>query len=263
MQGDCVARLSEVSAGYFDMALFSPPYDDVRDYDGSDRPDFLQLGEQLHRTVKDGGVCAVVIADGTVDRAKTLTTFSLAVDWCRELGWRLFESVIFSKHGRPGSWWTKRFRVDHEHILIFFKGVDVNHFDKSHLVVPSKHVGRKRMGTERLTNGQLRRMDLSFVRETKCRGTIWHYATSNSEGNKVKVKHPATFPDLLAQDLLLCFTKPGDIVVDPFVGSGTTCVAAAMNNRRYVGIDVCQEYCDIADVRLRNEAHGLFNNPAV
>ena len=252
--GDCVERLGEVRANTFDFALFSPPYDHVRDYEGGVNPDLLSLGRELHRTVKDGGVCAVIIADGTKDRAKTLTTFGLAVDWCRDAGWRLFESVIYSRHGRPGKWWEKRFRVDHEHILLFLKGASPNHFDKSHLAVPCRHQGVLWSGTERQTNGSLRKVDTVRVNDTKCRGTIWHYNTSNSEGNKLKCEHPATFPDLMAKDLIKCFTKRGDLVVDPMTGSGTTCVVAKQEGRRFLGIELSENYCAIANNRLRREA---------
>ena len=88
------------------------------------------------------------------------------------------------------------------------------------------------------------------VNPLKCRGTVWNYSTSNSEGNRLKLKHPATFPDKLAEDLILCFSKAGDVVLDPMCGSGTTCVMAMQTDRLYVGIDVSAEYCGIARRRL-------------
>lgn len=90
----------------------------------------------------------------------------------------------------------------------------------------------------------------------KCRGTVWRYATSNTEGNKTKLLHPATYPDKLAEDLILCFSQPGDLVLDPMMGSGTTCVMAARNSRRYLGIDISEEYREVACRRIAQEVSG-------
>src|ERR1017187_4634840 len=92
--GDCLSILPTLQAESVDLVLFSPPYDQVRDYLGRWALDLLRLGEELLRVVKDGGMCAVVIQDGTKDFAKSLSTFRLAVEWCDKLGWRLFETCI-------------------------------------------------------------------------------------------------------------------------------------------------------------------------
>ena len=120
-------------------------------------------------------------------------------------------------------------------------------------MVPSKHAGKTYSGTDRLTNGGFKQIEQGQVNPMKCRGTIWKYSTSNTEGNRLKLKHPATFPDKLAEDIILCFSKPGHIVLDPTCGSGTTCVTATKNLRNYIGIDISEEYCEIARKRLTEE----------
>lgn len=250
---DSLIALPRMASESIDMVLFSPPYDDVRDYHGEWTFDFESLGRELFRVIKDGGVCAVVIGDGTRDFAKSLTSFRLAVTWCDVVGWRLFETVIYQRHGNPGAWWSKRFRVDHEYVLIFFKGKKPNYFSKEHLLVPSKHAGKIYSGTDRLTSGGFKTITPKPVNDLKCRGTIWSYSTSNSEGNKLKLKHPATFPDKLAEDLIKTFTKEGDLVLDPMCGSGTTCVVANQNGRDFIGIDISPEYVEIARTRLETE----------
>lgn len=260
--GDCLAVLDHVRDAVVDLVLFSPPYDGIRDYRDEWRFDYTALGRSLHRVAKDGAICAVVIGDGTKDFAKTLTTARLTVDWCDNAGWRLFEQCIYHRDGNPGAWWAQRFRVDHEYILFFLKGKRPKNFDKTPLMVPSKHVGRTYSGTDRLTNGGFKEIAPKQVNPMKCRGTVWRYATSNTEGNRLKLQHPATFPDKLAEDVIRCFSKPGDLVLDPTVGSGTTCVTAARLGRRFVGIDISEEYCDIARQRLEAERAGqldLFN----
>jgi site-specific DNA-methyltransferase (adenine-specific) len=250
IKADCVKALKVFPDEAVDLVVFSPPYDTIRDYKKNWQLDFHSLGVELYRVVKEGGVCCVVIGDGTKKFAKSLTTARLTIDWCDEIGWKLFENVIYKRDGNPGAWWTQRFRVDHEYILIFFKGSRPKTFDKSHLMIPSKHAGKTYAGTDRLTNGGFKKIEPRQVNPFKCRGTVWNYSTSNSEGNRLKLKHPATFPDKLAEDLILCFSKAGDVVLDPMCGSGTTCVMAMQTNRSYVGIDVSAEYCKIARRRL-------------
>jgi site-specific DNA-methyltransferase (adenine-specific) len=250
---DCLQALQECPADFFHLTVFSPPYDNIRDYASDWKMDYQALGAELLRTTVDGGVCAVVIGDGTRNFAKSLTTFRWAVDWCDRIGWKLFECCIYSRHGNPGAWWSQRFRVDHEYILIFFKGKRPRVFNKEPLMIGSKHAGKVYSGTDRLTNGGFKRIEPKAVNAKKCRGTIWSYATSNTEGNRLKLKHPATYPDKLAEDLISCFSKPGDIVLDPMAGSGTTCVAAAQADRRFMGIEISPEYAQIAQQRLKLE----------
>jgi len=262
LNADSRLELPSFPDSYVDLTLFSPPYDGIRDYKKNWAFDYPTLGRELFRVTKEGGVCVVVIGDGTRDFAKSLTTFRLAVDWSDRIGWRLFETCIYSRDGNPGAWWTQRFRVDHEYILIFFKGQRPIAFNKQHLMVPSKHAGKIYSGTDRLTNGGFKRIEPKAVNPLKCRGTVWQYATSNTEGNRLKLQHPATFPDKLAEDLILCFSNPGDRVLDPMCGSGTTCVVALRHDRKYIGIDISEEYCQIARERIdaenRERANRLF-----
>lgn len=251
--GDAVEHVGTLPSDSVDLVVFSPPYDGVRDYNGAWTIDLPALGAALLRVVKDGGFAAIVIGDGTKNQRKSMTTFRTAVAW-EDAGWSLFESVIYSRDGRPGAWWATRFRVDHEHILLFFKGKRPRPVDHhAGLRVPTKHAGKVWTGTQRMTDGSLIRTTAKVAAD-KCRGTIWHYATSNSEGNKVKAKHPATFPDALARDLILALSAPGDTVYDPMMGSGTSCVVAATEGRRWLGNDFSAEYVDIARERLSAEA---------
>jgi DNA modification methylase len=252
LHANCVDALVGFPANSIDLTCTSPPYDDVRDYNGFCF-DYKALGKELYRVTKDGGICAVVIGDGTQDFAKSMTSMRLAVDWCDNAGWRMFETCIYSRHGRPGAWWNQRFRVDHEYIFLFLKGDRPKHFDKSHMKVKAKYAGTEWHGTTRNTAGEMIVNKPHVLADTKCRGSIWHYATSNTEGNRIKMEHPATFPDELAVDIIKCFSQEGETVLDPFVGSGTTAVAAAQYGRRYVGIDISEEYVALAKQRLARE----------
>ncbi len=251
--GDANLVLGQIEDGSVHLTVFSPPYDAVRSYNGEWALDYRKLGQELFRITALGGVCAVVIGDGTKDFAKSLTTFRWAIDWVDNARWRLFETCIYSRHGNPGAWWSQRFRVDHEYILIFFKGERPRVFDKESLMIETKHPGRVFSGTDRLTDGGLVRITPKEVNPTKCRGTIWPYASSNTEGNRMKLQHPATFPDLLAEDIIRCFSAKGDVVLDPMCGSGTSCVVASRIGRSFVGIDINSDYVAIAKERLASE----------
>lgn len=255
--GDNTHVLSKFDSDTIDLSVFSPPYDGIRDYVGDWKFDYLSFGKELFRCTRDGGVACVVIGDGTKDFAKSLTSFRLAVTWCDVIGWKLFETCIYSRDGNPGAWWNKRFRVDHEYILIFFKGKRPKKFDKNHLMVPSKHAGKTYTGTDRLTNGLTKKIEPKVVNDTKCRGTVWKYSTSNSESNKVKMEHPATYPDKLAEDLVLTFSDIGDVVLDPFLGSGTTAVVSRKHSRSFIGIDVSRKYCEVAVRRITAEGNPI------
>lgn len=247
--GDAVEHVGTLCSNSVDLVVFSPPYDGVRDYNGNWTLDLPALGVALLRVVKDGGFAVIVIGDGTKNQRKSMTTFRTAVAW-EDAGWSLFESVIYSRDGRPGAWWSTRFRVDHEHILMFYKGKRPRPVDHHPgLRVPSKHAGKTWTGTQRMTDGSLIRTTATVAAD-KCRGTIWHYATSNTEGNKVKAKHPATFPDSLARDLIRALSAPGDVVYDPMMGSGTTPVVAMQEGRRWLGNDFSADYVGVAAERL-------------
>lgn len=241
--------MSQMDKESVDLTVTSPPYDKIRDYKGYE-VDLSKVGDGLFRVTSDGGVVVVVIQDGTKDFAKSTTTAHLIVDWVDRVGFKLFETVIYSRDGRPGAWWNKRFRVDHEYILIFFKGNKPKYFCKEHLKVDAKYAGSIWHGTQRHTDGSMSKIKKTVQPAKKCRGTIWKYDSSKSEGNKLKLRHPATFPDKLARDLILTFSDVGDIVLDPFVGSGTTSKMAQESGRNYIGFDISQEYVDIANERI-------------
>jgi site-specific DNA-methyltransferase (adenine-specific) len=224
----------------------------VRDYHGFEL-DLHAVGAELFRVLKDGGVVAMVIQDQTKNFGKSLTSFRTIIDWCDSFGFKLFETVIYRKYGAEGAWWNKRFRVDHEYIPIFLKGARPQYFNKEHLKIPSKHGGKTMTGGgTRLTNGVRIATRAITINAMKCRGTIWDYLTAG-DGTRLKHLHPATFPNQLPYDFIQCFCPEGGVVLDPFVGSGTTTVAAKNTGRSYIGIDISPQYCAIAEKRMQEE----------
>ena len=250
--GDVIEVMKKFPSNSVDIVVTSPPYDAVRDYKGFSL-DLHAAGKEIYRVLKDGGVAAMVIQDQTKNFGKSLTSFRTIIDWCDSFGFKLFETVIYRKYGAEGAWWNKRFRVDHEYIPVFLKGERPRHFNKEHLKIPSKHGGKTMTGGgTRLTNGIRIATRSIKINPMKCRGTIWEYLTAG-DGSRLQHQHPATFPNQLPYDFISCFAAKNGVVLDPFVGSGTTTVAAKNLGYNYIGIDIAPEYCSIAEKRMKEE----------
>ena len=249
---DNITYLKTLPDECIDMVVTSPPYDALRDYNGYEL-DLHGLGEQLLRVLKDGGICVMVIQDSTKDFAKSLTSFRTIVDWCDNIGFRLFECNIYNRQGTEGAWWKKRFRVDHEYMPIFLKGKRPQYFDKENIKIPSKHGGKVMTGANIRTKSGRTGSRKVKINPTKCPGTVMTFGNTCGGESKLKSQHPAVFPNMLAYDMIECFCPPEGIVLDPFNGSGTTTLAAKCLDRKYIGIDVSQQYIDIALERLDKE----------
>lgn len=249
---DNVSFLKTLPDECVDMVVTSPPYDNLRDYNGYDL-DLHGLGVELLRVLKDGGICVMVIQDATKDGAKTLTSFRTIVDWCDNIGFRLFECNIYNRQGTEGAWWKKRFRVDHEYMPIFIKGKRPQYFDKENIKIPSKHANKVMTGANiRTKNGRTGSRKVK-INPTKCPGTVMTFGNTCGGESKLKSQHPAVFPNMLAYDMIECFCPPEGLVLDPFNGSGTTTLAAKSLGRNYIGIDVSEDYNRIAIQRLEVE----------
>ena len=249
---DNIEYLKTLPNESIDMVVTSPPYDNLRDYNGYDL-DLHGLGVELLRVLKDGGICVMVIQDATKDGAKTLTSFRTIVDWCDNIGFRLFECNIYNRQGTEGAWWKKRFRVDHEYMPIFLKGKRPQYFDKENIKIPSKHANKVMTGANiRTKNGRTGSRKVK-INPTKCPGTVMTFGNTCGGESKLKSQHPAVFPNMLAYDMIECFCPPDGVVLDPFNGSGTTTLAAKCLGRSYIGVDVSEEYNQIAIQRLNSE----------
>ena len=249
---DAVAELKKFPDNSIDLVVTSPPYDEIRKYNGFSF-NLHETGKELFRVLKNGGIAAMVIQDQTKNFGKSLTSFRTIADWVDNIGFKLFETVIYRKYGAEGAWWNKRFRVDHEYMPIFLKGERPQYFNKEPLKIPSKHGGKTMTGGgTRLTNGIRIATRSITINPMKCRGTIWEYMTAG-DGTRLKHQHPATFPDKLPYDFIQCFCPQNGIVLDPFVGSGTTVLAAIQLERNYIGIDISKDYCDLANKRIKEE----------
>lgn len=242
--------MDEIPSASIDLVVTSPPYDAVRQYEGFAAYNRAAVIGELWRVIKDGGAVCWVIQDQTKDFAKSDTSFRTALEFA-DAGFRRFETIVYQRHGRPGPWWNQRLRVDHEYCHVFFKGARPKAFTKP--MVPAKWAGHQWHGTQRLSSGETERVGKDrIVAEDKCRGTIWDYGMAAGENNEEKSEHPATFPDALACDLIRTFSNEGDIILDPFMGSGTTAAMAEALNRYWLGYEINPTYCGIIERRVRD-----------
>jgi DNA modification methylase len=234
-----------------DLIVTSPPYDDLRDYNGYSF-NLHDVAVESYRVLKDGGICVMVIQDRTKDFGKSTTSFRTIIDWV-DTGFKLFECCIYNRQGTEGAWWSKRFRVDHEYMPIFLKGKRPQFFDKEPLKIPSKHGGKTMTGANvRTKNGRTGSRPVT-INKMKCPGTVMNFGNTCGGESKLKSQHPAVFPNKLASNMIKCFCPENGLVLDPFNGSGTTTLAAKSLDRQYIGIDLSEEYCNIANQRLLTE----------
>lgn len=252
--GDAISELKKISNESIHLTVTSPPYDNLRDYKDKSLPpvDYIILAKELYRLTVEGGIVAVIIQDAVKDFAQSLSSFRLVMAF-DEVGFKLFQHCIYHRNGRPGRF--VRFRQDFENIFIFFKGKRPRIVNKTPLNIPIKNPGVKySKSSSREADGSLKKY--SFVAgEMKCRGTVWEYNNSSNESvsseiRAIKRQHPATFPDKLVLDLIECFSKLGETVLDPYVGSGTTSACAKMLGRNSIGIEIFEEYLNLSRQRL-------------
>lgn len=248
--GDSALILKSIPSSSVDLTVTSPPYDDIRDYNGYT---FLEenIIKELFRVTKSGGVVVWVVGDSTIKGSESGSSFRQALKFM-EHGFKLHDTMIYEKNTSsfPASKKSTRYTQIFEYMFVFCK-------DKIKTVnlisdKPNKWAGHTNWGknTNRLKNGELQETsDIKPVPDFSPRNNIWKYNVGKGFNSKDKEshEHPAIFPEQLAEDHILSWSNEGDTVLDPFSGSGTTLKMAKKNGRNYVGIDISDEYCKLAE----------------
>ena len=254
---DCVAGMKLLEDCSIDLTVTSPPYDNLRMYKGY-AFDFEAVAAELFRVTKDGGVLVWVVNDATIKGSETGTSFRQALHF-KEIGWKLHDSMIYAKDSCPYPE-TTRYYPGFEYMFVLVKGK----IKTVHLIAdkPNKTSGDKVSGTQRNADGTIRRLS-AVVKNTGrkikpygVRSNIWHYGMGymKSAKDRIAYKHPAIFPEKLAYDHIISWSNPGDVVLDPFMGSGTVAKMARLAGRDYIGFEISPEYCEIAEERLKSTA---------
>jgi len=250
--GDCKDVMGDFTDGCVDLTVTSPPYDNLRDYRGYSF-DFEGIAKELFRVTKDGGVVVWVVGDATIKGSETGTSFRQAL-YFKEIGFNLHDTMIWKKTTIPQN--GNRYEPEFEYMFILSKG-------------PPKTFNpikvKKLYKDNRVTNSGQRNKDGTYselkINKTiiKTMGNIWNISTGGGKTTKDKIafKHPAIFPDRLSQDHILSWSNEGDTIFDPFAGSGTTLKMAYHNKRKFIGVEISEEYCEIAKARIENEREQL------
>ena len=248
---NCLTTMDYMNDNIIDLVLTSPPYDNLRNYKGYCFP-FEQIAMGLYRVLKPGGVIVWVVGDQTINGSESGTSFKQAL-FFKSVGFNIHDTMIYHKRNSlPLN--HNRYEQDFEYMFILSKGKPAAF---NPIIIPTTSnekrdsVVRRNNPTEtksRLRHGAKRK----DTKPTKIKGNIWTYNTGmhHTTSDKIAFLHPATFPEQLAADHILSWSNEGDLVYDPFIGSGTVAKMAKQLNRNYIGSEISAEYCAIIHERL-------------
>lgn len=247
--GDAVNIMQGMPENSVDLTVTSPPYDELRNYNGY-MFDFEGMAKGLWRVTKKGGVVVWVVGDKIKNGNRTLTSFKQAL-FFQSIGFNVHDVMIYRKRNTPFMR-TNAYTNCFEFMFVFGK-------DKPKTFSPLK-VKTARQGQEMLTHNKgpdgVNKKILGELKPEKTMTNIWEFAVGlhGTTSDKIAFEHTAVFPEKLAENHILSWTKAGDIVFDPMCGSGTTCKMAALNKRQYVGCDISKEYVELTKKRLKQHS---------
>lgn len=258
--GDCLQLMADIPDVSVDLVVTSPPYDNLRTYNDSldwSFDVFKPIAKELSRVVCDGGVIVWNVSDATVKGSETGTSFRQALYFKDECGLNLHDTMIWQKStfSAVGALKT-RYAPVFEYMFIFTK-------DKLKAFNPikdrpNKWAGTKHHGTVRQKNGTTKEVigksSGKEIAEFGQRFNVWQINEEKS-ANKI---HPAVFPIQIAHDHIISWSNTGDLVLDPFAGSGTTAIAAERTGRRWICIERDEDYYEKACSRVKDEIHRLI-----
>ena len=228
-----------------DLVVTSPPYDNLRTYNGYCF-DFENIAKELYRVTKQGGVVVWIVNDATENGSETGTSFRQAL-YFMEIGFNLHDTMIWKKEtcAFPSS---TRYYSNFEYMFVLSKGAPKT----TNLIADRKNIwaGTNVHGTYRDRDDQTHRRNDEWRKKVfddyGVRFNVWEITTEKQN----KTGHPAPFPEALARDHIISWSNEGDVVLDPFMGSGTTAKVARALNRHYIGFEISAEYCEIIRKRL-------------
>lgn len=253
---DNVQGMRQMEDESVDLVVTSPPYDDLRNYKGFSF-DLKGMIVELLRIVKTGGVIVWIVSDATKNYSESGTSFRQALSFM-DAGFCLFDTMIWCKDGGGAVGSNLCYTQNFEYMFVFSKGKPKTTnliCDKPNL---SFKEGRKvevfeksRRNVEQ-TNDKKRIIN---VQEKSRRNNWWILTPTQEDGSGW---HPAVYPQKLVRDHILSWSNLNDVVLDPFMGSGTTAKVARALGRKYIGFEISQEYVDLANKRLQ-ETKTLFD----
>ena len=268
IQGNCLEVLKSFPDACVDLVFTSPPYADNRrkTYNGTPIKDyvgwFLPISQQLFRVLKPDGSFVLNIKERAVNGERQTYVLELILEM-RKQGWLWTEEYIWhKKNSYPGKW-PNRFRDAWERCLHFTKNKRFKMYQEA-VMVPMGSWAKTRLSKlserdharheSRVSSGLSRNVSNCIGREKAYPTNVLHMSTECSNRN-----HSAAFPVDLPLWFIRLFTQEGDVVLDPFMGSGTTAIASIQVNRHFVGVELKEEYYELAcqAITQYREVHSL------
>jgi site-specific DNA-methyltransferase (adenine-specific) len=246
--GDCLEKMKGIPNESVDLTVTSPPYDNLRTYNGNNslwgEHVWKEVIKDLYRATKDGGVVVWVVGDATIKGSETGTSFKQAL-WAMECGFNLHDTMIYQKSTPPLT--HNRYEQNFEYMFVWSKGKPKRF---NGIREPRKYKDnriKKAFGKNKDDS-----VDYGYSTQdtTRLKRNVWKIFAGGGSNDKFASKHPAIFPYQLAHDHIISWSNEGDTVLDPFMGSGTTGVAAKNLNRNFIGIEIDKSYFALASKRI-------------
>lgn len=239
---NCQDGLPKIQDLSIDLVVTSPPYGGLRKYEGFDW-DFEDVADLLFLKVKNGGVVCWNTDDQIVNGKSLLIPERQLLYFC-SIGFQLWDTIFWHKHGVPCPT-PKRYYKAVERVFILSKG------EPSTLNLlsdrPNASAGRREITHKRQSRTHRERASkpIYTTQDFGRRTNVWTYVPMPNTTN-----HPAVMPEMLAGDLIRSYSNEGDLILDPFMGSGTTAVAAEKLNRKWLGFEISKKYVESAERRI-------------
>jgi len=256
---DCLITMSKMPDEFIDLVITSPPYDNLRTYKGYSF-DFEKIAKELYRIIKPGGVVVWVVADASIDGSETGTSFRQALYFKDVCGFNLHDTMIYRKENpKPTTnFMHKRYEQAFEYMFVLSRGKPKTFNPIT--VEKTYKVHRTKVFSARQPDGSMKEGKYSSDKTYKIKENVWSYTVGylSSTCDDVAFEHPAIFPEQLVADHMHSWSNEGDIVYDPFMGSGTVAKVSILMRRNYIGSEIAKEYCEIAEKRISLYKENIF-----
>ena len=237
---DCLLVLKDIPDESIDLTITSPPYDDLRNYNSNF--DINGIIKQLYRITKTGGVVIWNINDKIKNGSKSLTSFKQAILF-NACGFNVNDVMIWEKTNPMPQVKQPRYNQVFEYMFVFSKGKPKTF---NPIMIDCKNADISYNSTcKKITKGKEREYKELKINKQKIDSNVWKFAVAQN-----KTEHPAVFPLELPLRHIKTWSNKGDVVLDPFMGSGTTGIACKNTNRDFIGIEIDEKYFKIAEERI-------------
>lgn len=244
---DCMKTMADrLGDEVIDLTLTSPPYGNMRLFDGNFS--IVEMASELYRITKPGGTVVWQVDDVVKDFGESLASFQHALAF-KDAGFRV-NTMIYVRNNPPPTGNMALYRRATNYTFVLFKGrpKTINLIRD----LPVVNHNKSETTRKRYPDGTWKQTEVIHNGEFKVRTNVWGYNVGGGLSTKDEeaYAHPSTFPEAFAKDHILSWSNEGDIVYDPFMGSGTTAKIATIHKRKCIGSEISKEYYDLAIQRL-------------